>query len=83
MAAIMAKMTVIAKMVRGKIEAVLLNIIVEQPTLNSLQNLIKQLTTFTSHFETIKWGGNQGFLPLILSEAKMRLTAGDQAVCQA
>ena len=58
-------------------KSVLLEAIVGQPTLNSVQHLVKQLKTFASHFATTKWGGKRRFLPLVLSKAKMRLAAGD------
>ena len=40
-----------------------------------VQHLVEQLATFTSHFATTKWGGKHGFLPPVLSEAKMRPAA--------
>ena len=51
-------------------EIVPLNKIVGQPTLNSVHHLAEQLAT-------TKWSGKHGFPPLVLSEAKMRLTDGD------
>ena len=74
MAAIAATVTAIAKMVIGYMGDVLLNSILGQPTLNSMQHLSKQLV---SYFATTKWGGKHGFLPLVLSEAKISLTVGD------
>ena len=56
-------------------EAVPLDAIVGQPTLRYVQHLVEYLVTFASHFATTKWGGNHGFLPLILSEAKVQPTA--------
>ena len=75
MAAITATVTAINKMVRGSMEAVLLNAIVGQPTLKSLQHLVHQLAAFASHFATTEWGGKHGFLPLVLTKTKMRLAA--------
>ena len=49
MAVITTTMTAITKMVRGRMEAVPLNEIVGQPTLNSVQQLIDQIATFASH----------------------------------
>ena len=64
-------------------ESVLIDSIVGQPTLNSVRQLAKQIMAFTSHFETTKSGGKGGFLPLILSEDKMRLAAGENTLdCQ-
>ena len=80
MATITATMTAITKMVRGRMEAVLLNSIVGQPNLNSVQHLVEQIADFTSHFGTTKWGGKHGFLPLILSKAKVRLAARDKTL---
>ena len=69
-------MTSITVIVRGRMKSVLLEAIVGQPTLNSVQHLVKQLATFASHFATTKWGGKHGFLLLVLSKAKMRPAAG-------
>ena len=71
MAAITTTVNAITKMVRGRMEAVLIDKIVGQFTLNSLQHLVNQLATFASHFTTIKWGGKHGFLPLVLRKAKI------------
>ena len=70
-------MTFITNMVRGRMESVLLDNIVGQPALHSVQHLVKQLATFTSHFATTKWGGKHRFLWLVLSEARMRPAAGN------
>ena len=75
MAAIITTVTAITEIVRVRMESVPLNAIFGQPTLNSVQHLIYQLATFTSHFATTKWGGNHGFLPLVLSDTKMQLDA--------
>ena len=77
MAATTKTVAAITKMVRGRVEDVLLDAIVGQPTLNSIQHLVEQLATFASHFATTKWGGKLRFLPLVLSEAKMRPAAGN------
>ena len=76
MAAITETVTAITKMIRGQMEAVLLNKIVGQPNLNSVRQLVEQIVAFVSHFATIKWGYKHGLLPLLLREAKMRLAAG-------
>ena len=68
-------MIAITEMVRQQMKAVPLNAIVNQPTLNSVQHLVEQLTAFASHFTTTKWGGKHEFLLLVLSEAKMRQAA--------
>ena len=52
--------------------------IVGQSTLNSVQHFVYQLAAFASHFATTEWGGKQGFLPLMLTETKIRLAAGIQ-----
>ena len=70
MAEITATVTAITKMVRGRMEAVPLDAIVGQPTLNSVCHLVNQLTP--------EWGGKDGFLPLVLTETKMHLAAGIQ-----
>ena len=66
--------TTINKMVRGRMEAVPINEIVGQPTINSVRHLVKQLADFSIHFATTIWGGKQGFLPLVLTETKMSLS---------
>ena len=73
----MTTVTAITKMARGRMEAVPLDAIVRQPTLHSVRHLVEQLATFASHFATIKWGGKHGFLPLVLSKAKMRPASGN------
>ena len=75
MAAITTTVTTITNMVRGQTEAVLLDAIVGKTTLHYVQHLVEKLATFASHFTTTKWGGKHGFLPLVLSKAKMRLAA--------
>ena len=77
MAVITTTVTKITDMVRGQMESVSIDAIFGQPTLNSMQQLFNQLETFASHFTTTKWGGKHGFLPLVLSEAKMRPAAGN------
>ena len=67
----------ITKMVKERMEAVPIDAIFGKPTLHSVQHLIEKLATFTSHCATTKWGGKHGFLPLVLSEAKMRPAAGN------
>ena len=69
--------TVITEMVKGRIEAVLLDAIVGQLTLHSVRHLVEQLATIASHFTTTKWIGKHRFLPLVLSEAKIRPAAGN------
>ena len=76
MAEVTTTVTAITDMVRGQIEAVPINSIVKQPTLNSMRHLINQIATFASHGATTKWGGKHGFLPLVLSEEKIRLDSG-------
>ena len=78
MAEITATVTAITKMVRGRMEAVPLDAIVGQPTLNSVRHLVNQLAAFASHFSTTEWGGKDSFLPLMLTETKMHLAAGIQ-----
>ena len=78
MAAITTTVTAITKMVRGRMEAVPFDAIFGQPTLHSVRHLAEQLTTFASHFATTKWGGKHRFLPLVISKAKMRPTAGNR-----
>ena len=80
MAAITSNVTVITEMMRGWMEAVPLESIVEQLTLNSVRNLAKQSLSIMSHFATTKWGGSQGFLPLVLSKAKISLIARDNTL---
>ena len=67
----------ITKMVKERMEAVPIDAIFGKPTLHSVQHLIEKLATFTSHCATTKWGGKHGFLPLVLSEAKMRPSTGN------
>ena len=69
--AITATVTSITKMTRGRMEAFPLDSIVRKPTLKSVKHLAEQLTTFSIYFTTTKWGMKHGFLPLVLSEAKM------------
>ena len=78
MAEITATVTAITKTVRVRMEAVPLDEIMVQLTLKSVRNLVAQLAAFESHFATTKWGGNHGFLPLVLNETKMSLAAGNQ-----
>ena len=78
MAEIMTIVTAITEMVRGRMEAIPLDTIVGKPTLQSVRHLVEQLATFASHFATTKWGGKHRFLPLVLSEFKMRLAAGNR-----
>ena len=78
MAEITAIVTAITKMVRGRMEAVPLDTIVGQPTLNSVRHLVNHLAAFASHFSTTEWGGKDSFLPLVLTETKMHLAAGIQ-----
>ena len=72
--------TAITEMVISRMEEIPLDAIVGQPTLNSVQNLVEQLSTFAIHFITTKWGDKHGFLPPILREVKMRLPAGDNNI---
>ena len=58
-------------------ESVLLDNIVGQPALHSVQHLVEKLTTFASHFATTKWGGKHGFLLIVLSNAKIRPASGN------
>ena len=78
MAAITATVTATTKMVRGSMEAVPLDAIVGHPTLKPVRHLADQLVAFMSYFATTKWGNNHVFLPLVLTETKMRLAAGIQ-----
>ena len=78
MATIMAIVTNITAMVRGRMGAVPLNEIMGQPTLKSVRHPAKQLATFASHCATIKWGGKHNFLPFVLSKTKARFTAMDK-----
>ena len=73
MAAITATVTAITEMVRVRMEAVPHKAIMGQPTLNSVRHLVSQLAEFTSHFATTEWGGNHGFLLLVIIETKKRL----------
>ena len=57
-------------------EAVPLDAIVLQPTLNSVRHLFEKFANFASHLATTKWGVKHGFLPLFLSESRMQLAAG-------
>ena len=77
MVTIMVTVTAIIKMVRGRMEAVLINSIVGQPNLNSVQHLVEQIEALASHLATTKLGGKHSFLPLVHWEAKIRLAAGD------
>ena len=77
MTVITTTMTTITEMARGRMEAVPLDNIFGQPTLHSVRHLVEQITTFASHLATTKWGGKHGFLPLVLSEAKMRPADGN------
>ena len=63
MAAIMTNVAAITDMVRVQMEAIPLDAIVGLPILHSVRQLVKQLTTFASHFATTKWGGKHGFPP--------------------
>ena len=56
MAAITETVTTITKMVRGNMEAILINAIMGQPTLNSVRNLAEQIASFASHLATTEWG---------------------------
>ena len=78
MAAIAATVTSITKMVRESMEAVPLDAIVGHTTLKSVRHLADQLVAFVSYFATTKWGKNHGFLPLVFTETKIRLSAGIQ-----
>ena len=64
-------------MVRRRMEAGPLDAIVGQPTLNSVRHLADHLSAFASHFTNNGWGGKHGFLPLLLTETKIRLAAGN------
>ena len=70
MAVITTPVTAITKMVRGRMEYVPPDAMFVQTTLHSVRHIIEQLTTFASHFVTTKWGGNHGFLLLVLRKAK-------------
>ena len=76
MSAITTTVASITKMVSGRMEAAPLESIVGQPTLHSVRHLVEQLENFASHFATKKWVEKQGFLPLVLSEEKIRLDSG-------
>ena len=58
--------------------AVPLDAIVGQPTLNSVRPIVNQFAAFASHFATTNWGGKHDFLPLVLTETKMHISAGIQ-----
>ena len=58
MAAIVAKVTAITKMVRGGVESVPFDATVGQPNLNFVRHLVNQLAAFAIHFATTKWGGS-------------------------
>ena len=62
-------------MVRGQMEAALLDAIVWKPNFYPMQHFVEQLVAFASHFATTKWGGKHGFFPLVLGEAKMQPAA--------
>ena len=78
MVSITATVTAITEMVRGRMEEVPLDAIVGQPTLNPVRYLVNQLMAFTIHLATTEWSGKHGFLPLLLTDTKMRLAAGIQ-----
>ena len=78
MVEITATVTTITEMVRGRIEAVPINAILGQTTLNSGRHLFNQIADFVSYFSTTEWEGKHGFLPLVLVETKIRLAAGNQ-----
>ena len=80
MAVITAPVTAITKMVRGRMEAALLDAIVGQTNLNSVRHLVGQIATSASHLATTKWGGKNGFLLLVLTETKICLAAGIQDI---
>ena len=73
----MKTVTAITEMVKGRMEAVPIDAIVRQPTLHSMRHLVEQIKIFASHVATTKWGGKHGFLPLVLSKAKMQPAAGN------
>ena len=77
MAAITTTVAAITNMARRRMEAVPLDAIVGQPNLHSVRHFVEQVSTFVSHFVTTKWGGKYLFLPLVLSKAKMRPSAGN------
>ena len=52
MAEFTVTVTAIAEMVRGRMEAFLIDAIVRQPTLNSVQHLVDYLASFAIHFTT-------------------------------
>ena len=54
MAAMTVTVTVITKMVRGRMEAVPFDAIMGQSTLNLVRHLAKQILSFASHFATTK-----------------------------
>ena len=61
-------------------EAIPIDTIMGQPTLNSIRHLVNQLASFASHLATTKWGGKNGFLLLVLTETKICLAAGIQDI---
>ena len=78
MAAITETVTAITKMVRARMEAVPIDAIMGHHNLNSIRHLVDQLSSFVSNLATTKWGGKHGFLPLVLTDTKMRLADGIQ-----
>ena len=61
-------------------EAVPLDAIMGQPTLNSVRHLVEQLTAFASHFATTEWGGKHGFLLIVLTNTKILIAARNQNI---
>ena len=67
----------VTKMMRAKFEADPIDRLIGQPNLGSVFQMVDQLAAIVSSFPTTQWGGNHGYLPLILCQTKMHLLAKD------
>ena len=75
-----ATVVAVTEMVRAKFEANPLDRLIGQPNFGSVHQMVDQLAAIVSSFPTTQWGGNHGYLPLVLGQAKMRLVTKDNNI---
>ena len=77
MASTLAKMDIfITKQVQAKRDATTFTM-VNDVNFHTVQQLREELTYFASFFPSTAWGGDHGYLPLVLSQDKMRVVANN------
>ena len=80
MSASTTTLTAVTELVQVRLVAVPLDQLTGQPSQQLVFHLINQLADLSSHLSSSKWGGCHGFLPIFLTQEKMRLVANDSTL---